>query len=79
MSAAGDPVNSGSSFLMALEYTDEGPNARAFLTYSQSGDPESPHFYDQTELFSAKAWRPILFEEEAVAADTQSTMIVTGD
>ncbi len=65
----GYPVNYGTSFIMALEYTDKGPNAQAFLTYSQSGDPESPHFYDQTMLFSSKSWRPILFEEAAIKAD----------
>ena len=65
----GYPVNYGTSFIMALEYTDRGPRAQAFLTYSQSGDPESPFFYDQTMLFSAKRWRPILFEEAAIKAD----------
>jgi acyl-homoserine-lactone acylase len=74
----GYPVNSGSSFVMALEYTDEGPRAQAFLTYSQSGDPESVHFSDQTELFSKKAWRPIAFAEAEVAADTVSSVTVTG-
>ena len=56
----GYPVNRGSSFVMALEYTAQGPRAQAFLTYSQSGDPASPLYYDQTELFSAKKWRRIL-------------------
>lgn len=65
----GYPVNYGTSFIMALEYTDRGPRAQAFLTYSQSGDPESPFFYDQTMLFSAKSWRPILFEDTAIKAD----------
>ena len=40
----GYPINSGSSFVMALEFTDDGPRAMALLTYSQSGDPDSPHF-----------------------------------
>ena len=67
----GYPVNRGTSFLMALEYTDDGPRAQAFLTYSQSGDPESPLFDDQTKLFSEKAWRPILFTDEDIAADPE--------
>ena len=74
----GYPVVHGSSFLMALEYTDQGPRAKAFLTYSQSGDPQSEHFTDQTELFSRKQWRPILFEEEAIAADTEREYTVAG-
>lgn len=62
-------VNRGSSFIMALEYTAQGPRAQAFLTYAQSGDPASPLFYDQTELFSAKKWRPILFTNAEINAD----------
>ena len=69
LTEAGYPVVHGSSFLMALEYTDAGPRAEAFLTYSQSGDPDSEQFTDQTELFSRKEWRPILFDEGSIAAD----------
>jgi acyl-homoserine-lactone acylase len=54
-----------------MEFTDSGPRAKALLTYSQSGDPESPHFSDQTELFSRKEWRPILFRTEAIEADPE--------
>lgn len=62
-------INRGSSFVMALEYTTQGPRAQAFLTYSQSGDPSSPLFYDQTQLFSEKKWRRILFTEADIKAD----------
>jgi len=65
----GYPINRGTSFLMALEYTEKGPRAQAFLTYSQSGDPASPQFYDQTQLFSDKQWRPIRFTEQEIQAD----------
>jgi acyl-homoserine-lactone acylase len=65
----GYPVNRGSSFVMALEYTAGGPRAQAFLTYSQSGDPASPLYYDQTELFSAKKWRRILFTDAEIKSD----------
>ncbi|HEY8376570.1 MAG TPA: penicillin acylase family protein, partial [Nannocystis sp.] len=62
-------VNYGTSFVMAVELGPEGPKGEAFLTYSQSEDPRSPHFRDQTELFSRKQWRPLLFREEDIAAD----------
>jgi acyl-homoserine-lactone acylase len=74
----GYPVVHGSSFLMALEYTDQGPRAKAFLTYSQSGDPQSPHFTDQTELFSKKQWRPILFREDQIASAIEREYRVRG-
>jgi acyl-homoserine-lactone acylase len=57
------------SFVMALEYTARGPRAQALLTYSQSGDPASPLYYDQTELFSVKKWRRILYTEAEIKAD----------
>jgi acyl-homoserine-lactone acylase len=63
------PIVNGTSFIYNLEFTADGPVAEAFLTYGQSGDPTSPFFSDQTELFSAKQWRPILFTDAAIAAD----------
>ncbi len=65
----GYPVNRGTSFIMVMEFTDDGPRAKALLTYSQSGDPDSPHYSDQTELFSRKEWRPVLFRAEEIEAD----------
>jgi acyl-homoserine-lactone acylase len=78
LTAAGYPIVHGSSFLMALELTEDGPKARAFLTYSQSGDPSSPYFTDQTRLFSEKQWRPILFRDDAIAAATEREYTVEG-
>lgn len=65
----GYPINNGSSFVMALQFTDAGPHANAVLTYSESGDPASPHHADQTRLYSQKQWRPILFTDAEIAAD----------
>ncbi len=65
----GYPVNRGTSFIMVMEFTDSGPRAKALLTYSQSGDSGSPHFSDQTELFSRKEWRSVLFRAEEIEAD----------
>jgi acyl-homoserine-lactone acylase len=67
----GYPIATGASFLMILEYTAAGPHAKAFLTYGQSGDPESENYFDQTLRFSEKQWRPVLFKEEEIAADVQ--------
>jgi acyl-homoserine-lactone acylase len=40
------------------------------MTYSQSEDPDSPHFADQTERYgSGEGLRPVLFTEEALLAD----------
>jgi acyl-homoserine-lactone acylase len=63
------PVANGTSFIYNIEFTAGGPVAEAFLTYGQSGDPASAFFSDQTELFSAKQWRPILFTDDAIEND----------
>jgi acyl-homoserine-lactone acylase len=65
----GYAVNYGTSFLMVVGFTDAGPEARALLTYSASSDPRSPHFTDQTELYSREQWRPVRFRAADIAAD----------
>jgi acyl-homoserine-lactone acylase len=62
-------VDFGTSFLMVLEYTPQGPKAQALLSYAQSTDPASPFFADQTDRFSAKQFRPILFDAADILAD----------
>ena len=69
LTADGYRINNGTSFLMALAYGDSGPEAYAFLTYGNTGDRSSPLFSSQTERFSNKDWRKILFTAEAVAAE----------
>lgn len=75
---AGYPIIHGSSFILALAFDDDGPVAEALLTYSQSGNPDSPHFSDQTDLYRNKQWRPALFERAAVEADMQSRVELIG-
>lgn len=64
-------VRSGSSFIMAVEFTEAGPVSRSLVTYSQSIDPTSPHHSDQTELFSRKQWVRMLFREAEILADPE--------
>lgn len=63
-------INYGSSFVMALQYTDAGPEAKMLLSYSQSHDPESSYFDDQTKMYSERQWRPIRFNAEEVRQNT---------
>jgi acyl-homoserine-lactone acylase len=71
LTTLGYPVIYGSSFILAMEFTPDGPQGRAFVTYSQSSDPNSPHFADQTHRFSEKDWRTIRFTEEDILADPE--------
>ncbi|HEY2671904.1 MAG TPA: penicillin acylase family protein [Rugosimonospora sp.] len=65
------PDNSaeGSSFIMAVEMTPQGPSTRTILTYSESSNPRSPHYADQTALFSRKQWVTERFTEAEIRAD----------
>jgi acyl-homoserine-lactone acylase len=63
VSWSGDPaepgypdVPHGSSFVMVTSFTDGCPDYRSILTYSQSENPNSPYFADQTRMFSNKEW-----------------------
>jgi acyl-homoserine-lactone acylase len=47
------------------------------LAYSQSHDPASPFFADQTRLFSQSQWRPMLFKADEVKNATVKTVTLT--
>ena len=64
----GYPVSDGSSFVMALEFTADGPVAEGFLNYGNPDDPEAPAYRLGLEAWSAGEWRPFLFQPEDVAA-----------
>ncbi|WP_431688168.1 acylase [Hahella sp. NBU794] len=71
--AIGYHLTHGSSWMMAVSFTVNGPVAEGFLTYSQSANPESPYYLDQTELYSQQPrLRPLRFREQDIAAHTQS-------
>ena len=73
----GYAVTYGTTLLLVVEMTPEGPSAEGFLSYGQSSDERSVHYADQVELYVAKRPRPMLFDEEAIAADGElSTEIV---
>jgi acyl-homoserine-lactone acylase len=62
-------VNDGTSFLMAVEFTAHGPQANALLTFSESEDPASPHFADQSGLLARKFLPRALFTEAQIRSD----------
>jgi acyl-homoserine-lactone acylase len=64
-------VPHGSSFVMAVRFAASGcpADARTILTYSQSTNPASPFFADQTRMYSRKEWLDPPFCESEVLAD----------
>ncbi len=75
---AGYPINNGTSFLMALAFTDDGPQARTFLTYGDSEDRSSPDYVDATQRFSDKEWRDVPFTADEVDEATTEVVTVRG-
>jgi len=72
-------VTSGTSFVMAVELGRHGPTGRQILTYSQSANPNSPYYADQTTLYSAKGWDTIKYTPAQIAADPNlRTYVVRG-
>ena len=59
----------GASYQGLVEFTKDGPTGMTLLTASQSTNPDSPHFTDQTILFSNKVFKPLVFSEKDIAAD----------
>jgi hypothetical protein len=69
-------VQSGASFIMAAEFTPDGPTSRAVLAYSNATDPTSPHYADQTELYSRKQWVDLDYFEADILADPELRVTV---
>jgi acyl-homoserine-lactone acylase len=68
-------VPHGSSFVMATQFTgaDCPVDTRTILTYSQSTNPNSPYFADQTRMFSRKQWVDEAYCGSEIAADPNLT------
>lgn len=51
----------GDGWVVAVEFA-ESPRARSVLLYGNSNRPQSPRYYDQAELFSENAMKPVAFD-----------------
>jgi acyl-homoserine-lactone acylase len=68
----------GNSYIQTVTWDDtDCPIADTILTHSQSTDPASPHYGDQTELYAMKQWvRMPYCETEIEAAKIGDTIIL---
>ena len=65
----------GNSYIQTVTWDDDGVVAEGILSYSQSSDPASPHYQDQTELYSEKKWIKLPFKEEEILSDPNLKII----
>lgn len=63
---------SGNSFVAAVEFGDS-IMAKSILAGGISGDPDSPHFDDQAEMYSKGIFKDVLFYRSDIEADASST------
>lgn len=69
----------GSSFIQVVQFDGDGcPDARTILTYSQSSNPRSKHYVDQTRLYAKGGWVTDRFCAADVRAGTTSVLRLRG-
>jgi acyl-homoserine-lactone acylase len=74
LTSDGYPITYGTSFLMAVAYGPDGPDARTILTYGQVGDPELPGYTSGVLAFAEKQWKTIETDQVALAEDPDATV-----
>ncbi|MFF4255091.1 penicillin acylase family protein [Streptomyces sp. NPDC001663] len=73
-------VSFGSSHIQAVGWDGSHcPVARTLLTYSQSENPNSPHYSDQTPLFSGEKWVTARFCEKDILSSPALRIIQVGE
>lgn len=71
------PILHGNSYIQVVGWDEQGRvDPRAILTYSQSDNPASPHYADQTRLYAQGEWLRLPFTEEEIAADPDLQTLV---
>lgn len=69
-------VAHGSSHIQAVGWDKSHcPKARTLLTYSQSSNPNSPHYSDQTRLYSDERWVTARFCEKDIMGDPKLKVV----
>ena len=58
----------GASYVQVVSFDKHGPVADTLLAYSQSANPESPHFADGTRAYSQRRWLRFPYSDAEIAA-----------
>lgn len=70
------PIAHGNSYIQVIGWDKAGNlDARGILTYSQSPEPDSPHYADQTRLYSRGDWIEFPFTEDEIQADPELRVV----
>ncbi len=70
------PIVHGNSYIQTVGWDEAGNlDAHGILTYSQSPEPDSPHYADQTRLYSRGELIEFPFTEEEIQADPELRVV----
>jgi acyl-homoserine-lactone acylase len=73
ISSPGAIPGTSSTYIQAVTWTGrDRPEAATVLSYSESDNPDSPYYDDQTRLFSRRQWATAYFTPAQVAAHAVS-------
>ena len=61
---------------MSARSAEDSGNLRQRASYSQSTDPDSPHFSDMTQLFSNEGWVELPFQMGDILSDPELESIL---
>jgi acyl-homoserine-lactone acylase len=62
----------GASYMAVVEFT-ESVQGKSIMPFGASGRRKSPHFFDQSKLYSTKQFKPAWFQKEEVTRQTKTT------
>jgi acyl-homoserine-lactone acylase len=62
----------GGSFMGVYEFVPGRVKSATVLQYGDSGDPKSPHYFDQAKLYSGHKFKAAWFYQDEVDAHTQT-------
>jgi acyl-homoserine-lactone acylase len=65
----------GNSYIQFVTWDDAGPVAEGILTYSQSSNPASVHFSDQTRKYAAGEWIKLPYTDAQIKADANYKIV----
>jgi acyl-homoserine-lactone acylase len=61
----------GNSFVAVVEFTRNGPHARAVTAGGESGHPDSPHFDDEAQRYASGNLREVYFRPDQLKGHTE--------